>query len=165
MCEPRRIKRSGDTVKRVAQTTVILCTHFENPSGVYSERGKGNCERNANVRKENVGVMGNGLSVELSFLPHYSLLQGVKCCADVVRCSYSPSFMCVAKQRWFPARWGAREFRMMSESDQNEDKSKRVDMFAVTPTEIHLVSGSARQLGLPHQVGNELMNQYRCTVR
>ena len=55
---------------------------------------------------------------------------------------------------------------MMSESDQNEDKLKHVDMFAVSPKKkTLLVPESAGQLGRPRQVANELMHQYRCTLR
>ena len=66
---------------------------------------------------------------------------------------------------WRLTRWGAREIGMMSESDQNEDQSKRVDVFALNPRETLPVSESARQLGRPHQVENVLMNQYRCALR
>ena len=60
-------------------TETVECVDPERPkksddSGAGVERGNGNCERDANVRKGNVGVRGNPLSVELSFLPHCSFL-------------------------------------------------------------------------------------------
>ena len=107
----------------------------------------------------------------------YSFPANSMCCARIAWCSCSPSFLCVSKKCWFsaevteishdwnvqmpsPWKWrlkrlGAREFRTMSESDQHEDQSKRVDMFAVKPREILRASESARQL----------INQYRCTLR
>ena len=87
--DPEKIKRSDDTARREVQITVILCEHLENPSGAGAERGRGNRERIADVRKGNVDVLANCLSVQLSFLPHCSFLLGVKLCADVVRCSFS----------------------------------------------------------------------------
>ena len=63
--DSERIKRSD------------LHKHLEKPSGAGVERGQGDCERNANVRKGNVGVVGNCLSVELLCLTHNPWLQGV----------------------------------------------------------------------------------------
>ena len=42
-----------------------LYKHLEKPSGAGVQRGKDDCDRNANVRKGIVGVMGNCLSAEL----------------------------------------------------------------------------------------------------
>ena len=58
---------------------------------------------------------------------------------------------------------GARESRMVSGSDQNENESKHVNTFVAEPGETLPAPPSARQLGQPSQAGNELMNQHRCT--
>ena len=57
-----------------------------NESGVCVEGGKDGCERNANVRKGIVGVMGNRPSVELLCLTQVNRLQeGVQVLCEIVK--------------------------------------------------------------------------------